>query len=504
MAAKKRAGTRKKKTTTRAESRTKTKRTTKKRTTKGSSTRRAASSTKARTRRAAAKATTSRTRRTAAKSTTSRSRGAAAKSTTSRSRRTTTRSTTPRTRRTTTRPAVSRARRTTARSTAPPREVPRTAQVLDNAAVPTLALEEHTPHMTRGKAVQDETCGSTKFAWLGSGQCGGRLAESFYNLGYRKALAVNTAYHDLEGLSLPDDQKFMMDIGRKGAGKEMARGRDAAIHYRQEIVNRMKRIFGDGVDHIMLTFGCGGGTGSGSAVPLVETITTYAKHIGLSRPAQRTGVLCTLPTVGEAASPRVAANAGRVLGELTTMAAQGKISPLIIVDNQKISRMYPGLTVTDFLPTINNTVSGLFDIFNRLSALPSPYIAFDSVDYQSIIRCGGCAIMGLTKVDTFHESFDLAQAIKGNLSKTLLADGFDLETAKVVGSIVVGGRSIFRNTPGLQDKIDHAFDALTDITGDATVHRGILEDEKPSIRVYTMIGGLDAPHERLARLREAA
>ena len=394
--------------------------------------------------------------------------------------------------------------RSTTRKSSTKRRSPGPAQVLDNAPIPTLALEDHTPRLGMSEGVKDETRGSTKFGWIGAGQCGGRLAESFYALGYRKTIAVNTAYHDLNELALPEEQKFLMDIGRKGAGKDMNRGRDAALQYRQEIVDLIDHIFCDTVDHMMLACGCGGGTGSGSAVPLLDTLRTYAKHIGLANPNRRIGVLCTLPTVGEAASPKVASNASEVMAELTRLAAHGKISPLIIVDNEKVSRMYPGLTVTDFLPTINNTVSGLFDIFNRLSALSSPYTAFDSVDYQSIMRCGGCAIMGLTKVPQYKQSFDLSEAMKSNLSRTLLADSFNLATAKVVGIIVVGGRKIFRNTPGLQDSINHAFDVLTDITGDATVHRGILEDDKPSLRVYTMLGGLDAPAERLAELREAA
>ena len=43
-----------------------------------------------------------------------------------------------------------------------------------------------------------------------------------------------------------------------------------------------------------------------------------------------------------------------------------------------------------------------------------------------------------------------------------------------------------------------------DPVAEATVHRGILEDDKPSIRVYTIIGGLDAPADRLDGLRRAA
>lgn len=370
--------------------------------------------------------------------------------------------------------------------------------------IPTLALEEYEPQIAPAAGVPDTSRGSTKIGWIGAGQCGGRLVKAFHQLGYGKVLAVNTAKQDLADLELPDSQKVLMDIGRKGAGKDMARGREAAVQYRQDIIHATERIFSENVDHMMIAFGSGGGTGSGSVLPLIETIRSCAKHVGLRKIDRRIGVLATLPTAGEAASPKVGDNAYQVVSELTQMAADGMISPLIIIDNEKISRLYPGLTVKNFWPTINSTVAGLFDIFNRLSALPSPYTSFDSVDYQSIMESGNCTIMGLTQVEAYRRKYDLSEAMKNNLAKTVLAGGFDLTTAKVAGAIVVGGQKIMASTPGLQDSINHAFDVMTDLTGNATVHRGIYEDEKDTLRVYTILGGLEPPTERLEELRGGA
>ncbi len=394
--------------------------------------------------------------------------------------------------------AIKGARKTTqARSKT---SAPKTSGTGQKELVPTLALEEYEVKAAPISGVKDTSRGSTKFGWIGTGQCGGRLAKSFHDLGYGKVLAVNTAYHDLNDLDLPSSQKILMDIGRKGAGKDMVRGQQAATQYRQDIIHSIEQIFSENVDHIMLALGAGGGTGSGSVLPLIDTVRTCAKHIGLRNPERKIGVLMTLPTDGEAASPKVGRNAYEVASELSRMAANGEISPLIIIDNEKISRMYPGLTVKSFWPTINTTVSGLFDIFNRLSALSSPYTSFDSVDYQSIMESGGSMIMGLTKVDYFQRRYDISEAMKSNLGKTLLAGGFNLESARVAGAIVVGGKQIMAGTPGLQDSINHAFDVLTDLTGQATIHRGIYEDTRDSLRVYTIIGGLDSCHERLEEL----
>ncbi|UCF43294.1 MAG: hypothetical protein JSV99_12110 [Planctomycetota bacterium] len=367
--------------------------------------------------------------------------------------------------------------------------------------LPTLDLEQYEVNIEEETGVKDEIRGSTRYAWIGAGQCGGRLVKSFYDLGYKKVLAVNTTHHDLDLLKIPEDQKFLMDIGEKGAGKDMVRGKEAVQQYQQDILHLARQTFGNQVDHIMVCFGAGGGTGSGSVVGLIEVAKRYARYVGIKNPDKRVGVVMTLPTVGEASSPLVAENAYNSASELSKMAANGKISPLIIVDNDKINKMYPRMTVKSFWPSINNTVATLFDIFNRLSALSSQYTSFDPVDYHSILESGGCAIMGLTKVGEFKDKFALSEAVKKNLEKTLLAGGFDLTTAKLAGCVVVGGKKMMADVSGLQDNIDYAFDVLSEITGQASIHRGIYEDNRNSLRVYTIIGGLDSPKARLEELK---
>lgn len=366
--------------------------------------------------------------------------------------------------------------------------------------VPVLDLEHYEPRIKKEIGVQDQNKGSTRYAWIGAGQCGGRLVKSFYDLGYRKALAINTTHNDLDLLNIPQSQKFLMDTGEHGAGKDMGRGERAVQQNQQEILHLARKTFGTEVDRIMVCFGAGGGTGSGSVAGSIEIAKRYARYIGLENPNKKVGVIMTLPTVGEASSPLVAENAHRVASTLSQMAMSEEISPLIIVDNDKIKRMYPGMTVKSFWPTINSTVASLFDIFNRLSALNSRYTSFDPMDYCSIMESGGCAIMGLTKVKAFEDPYALSEAVKENLEKTLLATGFDLSTANSAGCIVVGGKKLMAHTKGLQNNIDYAFDVLSEITGRATIHRGIYEDDRDSLRVYTIIGGLDSPRSRLEEI----
>jgi len=362
-------------------------------------------------------------------------------------------------------------------------------------------LEQYEPNIETESGVKDRIKGSTRYAWIGTGQCGGRIVKSFYDLGYKKVLAINTTHHDLDLLDIPENQKYLMDMGEKGAGKDMGRGQSAVQQYQQEVLHLTRKTFGADVDHLMISFGAGGGTGGGSAQGLIEICKRYARYIGLPNPDKKVGVVMTLPTVGEASSPKVAENAWRVATDLSNMATAGEISPLIFIDNDKINKMYPGMTVRSFWPSINSTVAGLFDIFNRLSALSSRYTSFDPVDYHSIMEAGGCAIMGLTNVNRFQDRFAISQAVKKNLGKTLLAGGFDLTTAKLAGCVVVAGKKLMASIKGLQDNIDYAFDNLTEITGEATIHRGIYEDGRESVRVYTIIGGMETCTSRLEELK---
>ena len=370
---------------------------------------------------------------------------------------------------------------------------------IDYRRLPTLDLEEYEPDIKEVPGVKDESEGSTCYAWIGAGRCGARLVKAFYDLGYKKVLTVDTSRYDLDSLDIPQSQKFLMETGKDGAGKDMERGEKAVQQHQQDILHLAVRIFGTQVDHIMVCFGAGGGTGSGSVFGLIEVAKKYARYIGLENANKKVGVVMTLPAAGKVGSPLVAKSAYKVADELSRMAAAGKISPLIIVDNDKINKMYPGMTVNSFWPSINNTFAGLFDIFNRLSGFSSPYASFDPLDYLGIIESGGCLIMSRTEVDELDDKFAVSEAVKKNLERTLFAGGL-VSTAKLGGCIVVGGKKLMADVKGLQDNIDYAFDVFAEITGQATIHRGIYEDNSNSLRVYTIIGGLDSPAARLEEL----
>ena len=82
------------------------------------------------------------------------------------------------------------------------------------------------------------------YAVIGSGQGGGKIAKAFYDLGYKKTVAFNTAQSDLALLDLPDEHKFFVDhFGGQGAGKNQERGKEAFEAKSQEILQQIKGDF---------------------------------------------------------------------------------------------------------------------------------------------------------------------------------------------------------------------------------------------------------------------
>jgi cell division GTPase FtsZ len=375
-----------------------------------------------------------------------------------------------------------------------------TPDITPDIEIPDIDLEDYEVPEDEETAVEDVAGGSQVFAWIGSGQGGGRLAKAFYDRGYRKCIAVNTSNQDLDTLDLPKAQKLLLDVGEQGAGKDMSRGREAASKYKQHIFDLMRKIYGNNVDHLFVCIGAGGGSGSGSTDILIEVAKKYMKYIGHDNPEKRVGVVLSLPTRGEAGSPQVAKNAHEVLDTTNKLAVNNEISPLIILDNAKIEKMYKGLTVKKFWPTVNNTISGLFHVFNVLTNQSSPYTSFDPTDYATVLQCGGVMVMGVAKLKEFDDEQSVSRAVKTNIEKTLLSD-VDISDARVAACVAVGGKDIMENTAGLMDSLSYGFDTLSSLCPNATLHRGIYEDNKDSLRLFTLVSGLSVSDKRKLQLK---
>ena len=63
--------------------------------------------------------------------------------------------------------------------------------------IPTLDIEDFDlEEVEKSNGVEDESGGALKYALIGSGQGGGRIAKAFFDLGYKKTVVFNTAESD--------------------------------------------------------------------------------------------------------------------------------------------------------------------------------------------------------------------------------------------------------------------------------------------------------------------
>ena len=83
-------------------------------------------------------------------------------------------------------------------------------------SMPNIMMPVPSKESRKVSEVKDECGGAFKYAFLGAGQGGSRIAESFYKLGYRRVAVINTAQQDLNSIELENK----LCIGEGGAGKD--------------------------------------------------------------------------------------------------------------------------------------------------------------------------------------------------------------------------------------------------------------------------------------------
>lgn len=349
-------------------------------------------------------------------------------------------------------------------------------------------------------AVVDEFDHDTAFhmAFVGAGQGGSRIANSFWGLGYRRVAVFNTTDSDFEGLA-DDIPKLSLDIG--GAAKDMLFARQALDGRDEEVWDLYTRGWGNKLDCVLVCVGLGGGSGSGAALPLVRTARRYMEAKG--RPA-RVGAVVSLPSVDE--GQQVARNAVQSFKELLA----DKVSPLLVIDNDKVHALYePPLPMSKLLPKSNELVSQLFHLFNVLAACKSPYITFDRSELGQLLD-GGIVVMGSADIPVgeIKTPASISTAIRDQLAQSVLAE-VDLRRGRKAACVFVGHQDVLDTFS--KDYFAAGFTQLNRIVGsghpDGTatvVHRGLYPGDADGLQCYTMISELDPPYQKLQALARVA
>lgn len=343
-----------------------------------------------------------------------------------------------------------------------------------------------------------DTCNTSfTIGIIGVGQAGSRLAEAFSKLGYNRVIVLNTASQDLVAIDLPEENKLLINTGvTRGAGKDPVVGTKAVTSFKDQIFDLMITKFGKDVDLILICLGAGGGTGSGGGPECISIAKEYFETL---RKEPRVGVLASMPKTGE--SSVVNKNAFIILESLIQKSDAKEISPLILIDNSKISKLYPRLSSTQFWNAANSMIVGLFHLFNDISSREEGVVswAFDRADFDTVLR-SGIITFGATKVAKYEKATDVSQSVRDNLQKNVLVGDLDLTSAKCAACIFVGSEKILNEIP--EENLEYGFEQVKRMLNPDTsvVHRGVYKWDSKDLRVYTIIGGLSKPDLRMREI----
>lgn len=335
-----------------------------------------------------------------------------------------------------------------------------------------------------------------RMAFLGTGQGGGKIAQSFWDIGYRRVGVFNTTDSDFDGLD-NDMAKLSLDIG--GAAKNMTLARNSMLGRDEKIRDLFSRAWGSEIDCVLVCVGLGGGSGSGTALPLITMARSYLEDNG--QPA-RVGAIVSLPSIDE--GQQVCRNAVIAFNELVT----NNVSPIIVIDNDKVHELFHP-PMSQLLARSNELVSQLFHLFNQLAAARSTHVTFDRSEFTELLDSGIC-VMGSADLplDEISVPTDVSNSIQEQLANNVLAD-VDLRTGTKAGCIFVASDSVLDTYS--KDFFAAGFTMLNRIVGTANqsdippkIHRGIYPGGAEGLQCYVMVSDLAPPEKKLAVLRKEA
>lgn len=331
------------------------------------------------------------------------------------------------------------------------------------------------------------------FGFVGVGQCGGRIAATFAQLGYGRVCAVNTTIQDLEELKLPPERK--LDVGdARGAGKDPAAAAALFADKDEDVFDLLKRSWGDQIDYGFVCLAAAGGTGAGGHPKVVEIARRYLTHC---KRADKVGAIVALPRDDE--GQRFAKNALHTARELSRM----DLSPVIFIDNQKIRELYPSLSAASVHPTENKSTAALLHLFNRLAGSDSDLTTFDRADFAKLLDSGLITFAADT-IGKWASAADISTPIRERLRRNILAT-VDFSQSTVAALIYILSGAAYDEVKSAD--LDHGVAMFTRMLADkSTVFPGVYRGSpgEASVKVLAMIGALPWPKRRLCDLADRA
>jgi len=227
-------------------------------------------------------------------------------------------------------------------------------------------------------------------AFVGFGGGGGKLAKSFLNLGYNKALLINTTHKDQpDGV---EPQHFLLLDGDDGVGKDVVMGKRILNDNATFIEDTLRARLGE-VDWLFVCASGGGGTGS-AAASLHDAFQRYLDSV------QGNGnvvYIISTPTSQELLNPTIKSNCKLLCNDVLA-------HPHIIVDNEKQLQLLRGkVGMLGMYPAANKAFSKMVAQIFKLASESSPIQTFDTKDLEKCLSTSGRMFLGTIAVKDFRD-----------------------------------------------------------------------------------------------------
>lgn len=316
--------------------------------------------------------------------------------------------------------------------------------------------------------------------FIGLGQGGGRIAEAFYRLGYRKVFAINTAAIDLASLKIPDANKLCLDSG--GAGKDLAVAKATASKRAEDIRAFLHDVLATNPDRVFLCCGLGGGSGAGM-FPVIANLCYHT--MGISPGDERVSAVLAWPKLTEGTLPQQ--NAAEALA---TVDAVG-ISSILWLDNDRIVNLYRPSASLEYA-TGNSALSKLFHAFNCLAATPAEHTSFDAADFKRLLI--GNVVFGTQVITDWASGVAVSDRIRKAVEQSLLAP-LPINTAMTAGLVFMCGPDAYDTVSA--ETLDQAFSTVGRLVKPGTtVFRGVYRQDKPGMTALFGFGHMACPYWR--------
>ena len=226
---------------------------------------------------------------------------------------------------------------------------------------------------------------SLNIGFVGVGGGGGKMVQSFLDLGFNKTLLVNTTGKDIPKNVEEDHVVLIPDSD--GIGKNVDFGKEV-LKQNGAIVEDALRIKFGKVDWLIVMAGGGGGTGS-SVAALHSVFERYMRSV---QAGGNVVYVVSWPTAQEALNPTIARNALSLMNDVT-------VYPHVVLDNERATRLLRGrIGMLGMYPVANTQFAKSFAQILKLSTEDSPIQSFDSKDLETCLNNNGRAFMGSTMI----------------------------------------------------------------------------------------------------------